>query len=117
MPAPEKFEKVLDKLSSLSGVEAAGIVSEDGLILAARAVRNIPEEKLAALLTDVVKVAEKVAKLANWGEIDNLIIEGDRGKAVVYTTKYGYVAIFGSNDLNLGLARVTAEEAVDILED
>lgn len=42
-----------------------------------------------------------------------MVIEGENGKMVLYKTKIGFVVIFGNKNVNLGLARVTLDEAAD----
>ena len=114
---PEKLHaKVLENLSQLAGFEGGAIVSDEGLIIASRFAKKMPEEKEAALISETVRLAKRVTAEAGWGELDNMVIEGTNGKLVLYKTKLGFVAVFGSKDLNLGLARVTLDEASQELD-
>ncbi len=110
------YEKILDELSGLAGFEGAAIVSDDGLIIASRFVKKYAQDKVAALIAETLRGAKRVTTEAGWGEPDNMVIEGDTGKLVLYKTKFGFVAVFGNRELNLGLARVTLDEAAEDLD-
>ena len=116
MPKEKVYEKILDELSGLAGFEGAAIVSDDGLIIASRFVKKYAQDKVAALIAETLRGAKKVTTEAGWGEPDNMVIEGDSGKLVLYKTRFGFVAVFGNKELNLGLARVTLDEAAEDLD-
>ncbi len=110
------YEKILDELSGLAGFEGAAVVSDDGLIIASRFVKKYAQDKVAALIAETLRGAKRVTTEAGWGEPDNMVIEGESGKLVLYKTKLGFVAVFGSPELNLGLARVTLDEVAENLD-
>ena len=117
MPREDLYGRVLDELSGLAGFEGAAIVSDDGLIIASRFVKKYAQDKVAALIAETLRGAKKVTTEAGWGEPDNMVIEGDSGKLVLYKTRFGFVAVFGNKELNLGLARVSLDEAAEDLDE
>jgi predicted regulator of Ras-like GTPase activity (Roadblock/LC7/MglB family) len=115
--AQDKFHKVLEQLSGLSGFEGAVVISEEGLVMASHFIKEQPEDVVAALIQETVNMAQQVIEQAKWGILDNLVIETeDDHKLILYRTKFGYVALLGNKNLNLGLARVTVDEAAEELE-
>ena len=115
--AAKNMERVLDALAALSGFEGAAVVSDEGLILASKFVKKYAQDKVAALVSETLNLAKKVVTEADWGDLDNMIIESEAGsKMVIYKTNLGFVVLIGSGDLNLGLARVTVDEAAETLD-
>ncbi len=116
--AGKNMEKVLEALAALSGFEGAAVVSDEGLILASKFVKKYAQDKVAALVSETLNLAKKVVKEADWGDLDNMLIESGKGsKMVIYKTDLGFIVLIGSGDLNLGLARVTVDEAAETLDE
>ncbi len=112
------FEKVLESLAELPGFEGAAVISDEGLLMASRFAVNADEEKFAAFVQEAVQMAQNVVSTMGWGTLDNMVIESDdKHKLVLYSTKFGYVALFGGKGLNLGMARVRVDEAAEELEE
>jgi predicted regulator of Ras-like GTPase activity (Roadblock/LC7/MglB family) len=115
--AKDKLRSVLESLSELGGYEGSAIISDEGLIMASHFIKEQPEDVVAALVQETVNMAQKVIEQAKWGKLDNLVIESqDDHKLILYKTKLGFVALFGNKSLNLGLARVTVDDAAENLE-
>ncbi len=115
--AKDKMQGILERLSELGGYEGSAIISDEGLIMASHFIKEQPEDVVAALVQETVNMAQKVIEQAKWGKLDNLVIESqDDHKLILYRTKLGFVVLFGNKSLNLGLARVTVDEAAEDLE-
>ncbi len=119
MGKKEIFDKILDELSRIEGSEGAAIVGADGMLIATKLDKKYAQDKIAALVSHTVGVANKVITEAALGKPDGVTIEGTEGKIVLMHSEKAKVFIFviGKNEMNLGMARMILDEAVDSFDD
>ncbi|GEM_PF-6319732 len=115
MPGQKEIEKALELLSGIEGSEGAAVVSDEGLVLDARLDKKYNPDKIGALISVALEAAEKVTKEAGWGEADNMVVEGNEGKMVIYSIPMGFIVLLGKKTMNLGLARMQVDQAAEIL--
>lgn len=115
MPGPKEIAKALELLSDIEGSEGAAVVSDEGLVLEARLDPKYDPDKIGALISVALEAAEKVTKETGWGKTNDMVIEGDEGKMVIYRIPMGFIVLLGRKNMNLGLARVQVNQASEIL--
>ena len=115
MPGHKEIEKALELLTGIEGSEGAAVVSDEGLVLEARLDKKYNPDKIGALISVALEAAEKVTKEAGWGEADNMVVEGQEGKMVIYSIPMGFIVLLGKKNMNLGLARMQVDQASEIL--
>ncbi len=115
MGKQEVFDKILDELTHLEGSNGAAIVGIDGMLIASKLDKKYAQDKIAALISHTVNTANKVITEAALGKPDAFTIEGTEGKIVLMHSEKAKVFIFviGSKDMNLGMARMILDDAVE----
>lgn len=98
MPAIGDLIKVL---TAREGVEATVLVGRDGLLIDGRSAGDLDPERLAALTPNVMAAADGLAEAAARGSSISLVIEYERGTAIVMS--------LGSDALLLVLVRNDAD--------
>ena len=119
MGKQEAFEKILDELAHVDGSFGAAIVGTDGMLIASKLDKKYAQDKISALISHTVNTAKKVITEAVLGIPDVVTIEGTDGKIVLMHSEKAKVFIFiiGSKDMNLGMARMILDNAVDDFDD
>lgn len=80
----DRLEKLLRVMTNdCPGVEAAALVSIDGLIMASALNGGADEDKVAAMSAALLSVAEKIGRELERGEFEAAIVRGSEGLVVV----------------------------------
>ena len=66
-----------------SDIEAAAVISIEGLTLASSIGDEIDEERLAAMSAGMLALGERIAAELERGSLDQVLIQGDAGYAVL----------------------------------
>ncbi len=114
MPTEKQIDAILEKLDRIEGSYGGTLMSGDGMVIATRLDKRYAADKVGAMSSDVVRLATKVIQEAQFGKLDNMIIEGTDGKLCLINAARGgfFITILGSRDLNVGMARMTLQEAI-----
>ena len=105
-PREEKLNQILKELLENSPyIEAAALVSFDGLILASALPEDTEEDRVAAMSAAILSLGEKAASELGKGELSQVFVEGERGYVFLMSAagKAVLVAI-ASRNAKLGLA-------------
>ncbi len=115
MVTQAQIDTVLSKLDGIDGGHGGLLVDGDGMVIASRLDRRYAGDKIAALTTAAIKTASKVVVEAGFGQPDTMLIEGTDGKmCLVHAAGSGFfISLLGSKDLNIGMARMALQEAID----
>ncbi len=115
----EVIEKILAELTKIEGSEGAALIGRDGMLIASRFDKKYAEDKMAALVSQAVNTANKVIKEGQFGNPDNMLIEGTAGKMAIISSPNGsvFIALIGKPEMTLGMARLSLDEAMDELLD
>ena len=118
MVKQETIDRILGTVSQVDGSFGATLVSADGMVIASRLDKRFTEEKMAALTAASVHTAQKVIDEAGFGDADTMLIEGTEGKmCLIYNPKNGiFLCLLGDKTLNIGMARLALDEAMEALE-
>lgn len=80
----ERLERLLKLLTNdCPNVEAAALVSTDGLIMASALNGDADEDKVAAMSAALLSVAEKIGRELGRGDFEAAIVRGSEGLAIV----------------------------------
>ncbi len=110
-----QIDAILSTLDGIDGAHGATLVSKDGMVIASRLDKRYADDKIAALVTASIATANKVVTEAGFGKMETMLIEGTDGKlALIYSSRGGFfISLVGTKDLNLGMARMALQEALD----
>lgn len=114
----EVFETVMSRLSEVQGSLGAMIVSKSGEVLGSKLDRAFAQDKIAAMGSDMIAMCDKVTTECKFGDPDIMVIEGDNGKVACVNAEHGlgYIFLLGKADMNVGMAKIILQEAVDEYE-
>ncbi len=114
----EVFDKILERLDDIQGALGCAIVSRDGTIVASRIDKKYSPDKIAALSSQVVTQLTEICNSLNFGDLDNMILEGDNGKLGLIKAEKGgfFIFLIGNTEMNIGMARMSLQEAVDTFD-
>ena len=117
MATQAQIDNVLKKLATIEGSLGGLIVDSEGMVIASQVDKSLPSEKIAALASQVVAMARRVLAEAKLGDPDQLLFEGTNGKfSLIYSKKGGFfISLFGRSEMNLGMARLQLDEALEDL--
>ncbi len=120
-PREEKLSQILKELLESSPyIEAAALVSFDGLILASALPRGTEEDRVAAMSAAILSLGEKAASELGRGNLSQVFVEGDDGYVFLMSAAEKAVLVaIASKNAKLGLAfydlKKTAESVGEVL--
>ena len=103
--------------SSVPEIEAAAVVSVEGLPIASALPRDIEETRLAAMTAAMLSLGERVAQEMQRGELEKIFIEGAYG--YIITTAAGQNAVLtvsARKEAKLGLVFLDMARAAQEVE-
>ncbi|MBI5207397.1 MAG: roadblock/LC7 domain-containing protein [Candidatus Firestonebacteria bacterium] len=101
----DELEKVLKRLeANVPEIEAAAVVSLDGLILASALPNDIDEDRVAAMAAAMHSLGEKVSEELKRGMLEQLFIRGVEGFTfIVQAGAEGVLTVLARKEAKLGL--------------
>ena len=124
MASGSRSERMIERLRELQvnspDVEAAAIVSVDGLPIAASLPRSVEEDRVAAMSAAMHSLGERIADELGRGMLDEVYIRGGEGFVIVRAVgEEAVLAVLARQQAKLGLLfldmRRAAEEFSTIL--
>lgn len=124
MASGSRSERMIERLRELQvnspDVEAAAIVSVDGLPIAASLPRSVEEDRVAAMSAAMHSLGERIADELGRGMLDEVYIRGEEGFVIVRAVgEEAVLAVLARQQAKLGLLfldmRRAAEEFSTIL--
>jgi len=119
MATQKQIDAILQKLDSIEGSLGGTLIGKDGMVIATRLDKRYAGDKIAALASDAVDTANKVITEGQFGKPNTMLIEGSDGKmCIINAAKAGiFITIIGTRELNIGMARMALQEAIDSFDD
>jgi predicted regulator of Ras-like GTPase activity (Roadblock/LC7/MglB family) len=102
---PEKLTKILKDLeSSIPEIEAAAIVSAEGLPIASALPRDVDEARVAAMTAAMLSLGERAAAELMKGELEQVMIRGTEGYLISMAAgENAVLTVSASKNVKLGL--------------
>lgn len=122
MTKAERLSAALDEFLAVSpDVEAAAIVSSDGLPIASALPADVEEDRLAAMSAALLTLGEKAAEGLGRGDLAQVFVEGDTGYVVLMAAgDHAVLVCVTSRSAKVGLVlyemRKGAAEIASIME-
>ena len=115
----DELNRILKKLQSDSpGVEASALISEDGLMIASALTPGLEEARVAGMTATLLNLGSRGAVELNRGAVQDVIVRGERGYAVLISAGRGALLLALTNESSkLGLVFFDMREAVKALEE
>ena len=120
--AKSRTEQLMDSLRDLQAssgdVEAAAIVSVDGLSMASMLQPGIEEDRVSAMSAAMLSLGERIASELDRGELDQVNVKGENGYVILTSIgEEAVLTVIARKDAKLGLILLDVTRAVDALEE
>jgi predicted regulator of Ras-like GTPase activity (Roadblock/LC7/MglB family)/type II secretory pathway predicted ATPase ExeA len=114
----ESLNKVLKHLQSGSpDVEASALITEDGLMVASALPQDLDETRVAGMSATLLSLGTRAAAELRRGEVQEVIVRGETGYAVMITAGRGVLLLVVANELaKLGLIFFDMREAINAIK-
>lgn len=111
------MSKLRDLQASSGEVEAAAIVSVDGLSMASALPAGIEEDRVSAMSAAMLSLGERIASELTRGELEQVNVRGDNGYVILTSVgEEAVLTVIARKDAKLGLILLDVNRAVDALE-
>lgn len=111
------MERLRDLQSSSGDVEAAAIVSVDGLSMASSLPADIEEDRVSAMSAAMLSLGERIATELTRGELEQVNVKGENGYVILTAIgEEAVLTVLARQDAKLGLILLDVTRAVDALE-
>ncbi|MGR8935012.1 MAG: roadblock/LC7 domain-containing protein [Gammaproteobacteria bacterium] len=103
-----------DLNASASGIGAAEVISSDGMPLASALPGHLNEDGVGAMSAALLSLGHKAAKELNWEDIEQVVIKGRQGYAVMTLAgKETILTVMAKPEADLGLIFSDVGRAVE----
>ena len=111
----ERLNQALSNLQQSSAdIEAAAVVSEDGLIMASLLPRGVEEAQIAAMSAALLTIGTRTAKELKRGEVEQIFVKGKEGYVVIMAAgPHAVLLALARRDAKLGLVFLDASRTAD----
>lgn len=110
----ERIKARLGALQSLTPeLEAAAVISVEGLMIASSLPETVAEDRMAAMSAAMLALGDRIALELDRGDLKQVYIKGDGGYVVlVAVDERAVLAALASDEAKLGLVLLDMQEAV-----
>ncbi len=110
---------ILTELNNASSdIEASGIISTDGLMIAAALPSGVDEDRVGAMSAAMLSLGDRTAQELNRGNLEQILIKGATGYILmIYAGKDAVLTVLAKPNAKLGLIFLDVKRAIEsILE-
>jgi len=113
----DRITKQLDRLRALSpDIDGVAFVSIEGLIIASSIAEELDGERLGAMSAAMLALGERIAAELGRGALDQVMIKGEAGYAVLMTVDETSVfCVLAGEEAKLGLVYLDMQRALSEL--
>ena len=113
----EMMTEILNELSSSSGdIEAAALVSTDGLMMASVLPTSLDEDRVGAMIAAMLTLGDRTAQELSRGSLDQVMVKGDAGYVLMtHAGTDSVLAVLAKASAKLGLVFLDAKRAAESL--
>lgn len=110
------LECLRDLQASTTDVEAAAIVSVDGLSMASSLPPGIEEDRVSAMSAAMLSLGERISSELTRGELEQVNVRGSNGYVILTAVgEEAVLTVLARKDARLGLILLEVNRAVDAL--
>ncbi|HLV45218.1 MAG TPA: roadblock/LC7 domain-containing protein [Aggregatilineales bacterium] len=112
----QMIERLRDLQVSSPSVEAAAIISVDGLSIASSMPADVEEDRVAAMSAAMLSLGERIAGELGRGVLEQVFIKGENGYVVLMALgEEAVLTVLARKDAKLGLIFLDMKRAVEDL--
>ena len=110
------LERLRDLQASSGDVEAAAIVSVDGLSMASSLPVHIEEDRFSAMSAAMVSLGERISSELGRGLLEQVMVKGESGYVILTSVgEEAVLTVLARKEAKLGLIFLDVNRAVDAL--
>ncbi len=119
--AKSRTEQLVERLRNLQAssgdVEAAAIVSVDGLSMASSMPANIDEDRVSAMSAAMLSLGERISTELGRGALEQVYVKGDNGYVILTAVgEEAVLTVLARKEAKLGLIFLDVARTVEDLE-
>jgi predicted regulator of Ras-like GTPase activity (Roadblock/LC7/MglB family) len=109
-------ERLRDLQASSGDVEAAAIVSVDGLSMASSLPADIEEDRVSAMSAAMLSLGERISSELGRGELEQVMVKGENGYVILTAVgEEAVLTVLARKDAKLGLIFLDINRSVEAL--
>lgn len=113
----QMIERLRDLQVSSPSIEAAAVISVDGLSIASSMPADVEEDRVAAMSAAMLSLGERIAGELGRGVLDQVYIKGEEGYVILRAIgEEAVLTVLARKDAKLGLIFLDMKRAVEDLE-
>ncbi len=111
----DMLTSVLTELNGTSAdIEASGVISTDGLMMAAVLPQGMDEDRVGAMSAAMLSLGDRTAQELERGTLEQVLIKGDRGYVLMaYAGKEAVLTVMAKPNSKLGLIFLDVTRAAE----
>jgi len=111
----EMINSILGELNgSSTDIEASGVVSTDGLMIASQLSDGIDEDRVGAMSAAMLSLGDRTAQELGRGKLEQVLIKGDNGYILMtYAGSDAVVTVLAKPNARLGLIFLDVKRAAN----
>jgi predicted regulator of Ras-like GTPase activity (Roadblock/LC7/MglB family)/DNA-binding NarL/FixJ family response regulator len=115
----DNLNRILKRLQSESpGVQAAALISEDGLMIASALSPDMDETRVGGMTATLLNLGTRAGSELRRGEVKEVIVRGEQGYAVMISAGRGaLLLVLASENVPLGLIFFDMRESIKTIKD
>ncbi|MFN3386818.1 MAG: roadblock/LC7 domain-containing protein [Candidatus Thermochlorobacter sp.] len=104
-------------VTSVSNVQGAAIISPDGLALVSSLPAGMEEERVSAMSAAMLALGERIGRELARGQIERLLVEGEKGYAIVSNcTEEAVLIVLTDDKAKLGVINLEIKQLITRLQ-
>jgi len=109
----DMLTSVLNELNGTSAdIEASGIISTDGLMIASVLPAGLDEDRVGAMSAAMLSLGDRTAQELNRGGLEQVLIKGDNGYVLMtYAGDEAVLTVMAKSNAKLGLIFLDVKRA------
>jgi len=111
----DMLESILSELNGTSAdIEASGVVSTDGLMMASQLPAGMDEDRVGAMSAAMLSLGDRTAQELARGHLDQVLIKGEKGYVVMtHAGAEAVVTVIAKPNAKLGLIFLDIKRAAE----
>ncbi len=111
----DMLTSVLTDLNGTSAdIEASGVISTDGLMMAAVLPQGLDEDRVGAMSAAMLSLGDRTAKELGRGDLEQVLIKGDHGYVLMtYAGAEAVLTVMAKPNAKLGLIFLDVKRAAE----
>lgn len=115
----KNLHSILKDLNNMSlDIEASGIISTDGLMIASALPTSMDDDRVGAMSASMLSLGDRTSQELNRGSLEQVLIKGKDGYVLmIHAGKDAVLTVLAKPDAKLGLIFLDVKRAAEQIED